>query len=163
MSATGGFDQEDKGRFPAAFVVGLVIVSLVVLVIVFATHSTHPTRPGHEPSLPFGAAEQAYAPNIHFQNLELSESSNLLNQKFTYVNGIIANTGSRAIRALEIKVEFHDQFNQVILRETHRVISASDKPLAAGQQREFNLTLDGVPVEWNRQNPTIQVNSLVLQ
>jgi len=163
MSATGGFDREDKGRFPAAFAVGLVIVALVVLAVVLATHSTHPTQPGHEPKLPFDSAEQAYAPNIHFQNLELSESSNLLNQKFTYVDGIVANDGSRAIKALEIKVEFHDPFNQVILRETHRVISESDKPLAAGQQRAFNLTFDGVPVEWNRQNPTIQVTGLVLQ
>jgi hypothetical protein len=163
MSATGGFDREDKGRFPAAFVVGLVIVSLVVLVVVFATHSTHRVQPELQPKLPFAAAEQTYAPNIHFQQIELSESSNLLGQKFTYVDGIVANDGSRAIRALEIKVEFHDPFNQVILRETHRVISESDKPLAPGQQRAFNLTFDGVPVEWNRQNPTIQVTGLVLQ
>jgi hypothetical protein len=163
MNATGGFDQEGKGGFPAAFVVGLIVVSVIVLVIVLATHSTHPTQPGHEPKLPFAAAEQSYAPNIHFQKIELAESSNLLNQKFTYVNGIIANDGSRAIKALEIRVEFHDPFNQVILRETHRVISESDRPLAAGQQRAFNLTFDGVPVEWNQQNPTIQVTGLVLQ
>ncbi|HVB88220.1 MAG TPA: FxLYD domain-containing protein [Candidatus Dormibacteraeota bacterium] len=163
MNSMGGFDREDKSRFPAAFVVGLVIVALVVLVVVLATHSTHPTQLGHQSKLPFDAAAQSYAPNIHFQKLELAESSNLLNQKFTYVNGIIANDGSRAIKALEIKVEFHDPFDQVILRETHRVISASDNPLAAGQQRAFNLTFDGVPVEWNRQNPTIQVTGLVLR
>lgn len=163
MNSTGGFDREDKGRFPAAFVFGLVIVSLVVLVIVLATHSTHRSQPAHEPQLPFGPAEQTYAPNIQFQSIELSESSNLLNQKFTYVNGIIANDGSRAIEALEIRVEFHDPFNQVILRETHRVISESDKPLAPGQQRAFNLTFDGVPVEWNRQNPTIQITGLILK
>jgi len=163
MNSLGGFDEEDKGRFPAAFVLGLVIVALVVLAIVLASHSTHPAQPGHQPKLPFDAADQAYAPNIHFGKLALAESSNLLGQKFTYVGGIITNGGSRAIKALEIKVEFHDPFNQVILRETHRVISESDKPLAPGQQQAFNLTFDGVPVEWNRQNPTIQVTGLVLQ
>jgi len=163
MSETGGFHQNDENsRFPAAFVVGLVVMALIVVVLLFATNSTHPTRPGHESKLPFGAAEESYAANIHFQKLEMAESSNLLNQKFTYLNGVIANDGARTIDALEITVAFHDPFDQVILRETHRVISA-DQFLAAGQQRPFQITFEGVPVQWNRQYPTIRVTGLVLK
>ena len=75
---------------------------------------------------------------------------------------MIANDGARTIGALEITVVFHDPFDQVILREAHRVISASDQPLAAGQQRPFQITFEGVPVEWNRQYPTIRVTGVVL-
>jgi hypothetical protein len=163
MSSPGNFDHEEPNRFPAAFAVGLVVVSLVVVVLLLATHSTHPTQPGHEPRLPFGAAEQSYAANVHFQKLEMAESSNLLNQKFTYLNGVISNDGARTVRALEVTVEFHDPFKQVILRERHRVISASGEPLGPARQREFQITFEGVPVEWNRQYPTIQVTGLVLQ
>lgn len=164
MSATGGFNQqEEKGRFPAAFAVGLVVVALVVGVLILVTHSTHPTAERPAPKLPFDAAAQSYAPRIHFQKLEMAESSNLLGQKFTYLNGVISNDGANAVQGLEVKVTFHDPFNQVILRETHRVISTSDKPLAAGQQRPFYLTFEGVPVEWNRQYPTIEVTGLVLK
>ncbi len=163
MSSPASFGSEEKGRFPVAFAVGLVVVSLVVIAIVLATHSTHPTQPGREPKLPFGAAEQSYAGNIHFQKLEMSESSNMLNQKFTYLNGVISNDGARAIQALETTIEFHDPFNQVILRERHRLISPSSQPLAPGAQREFQVTFEHVPVEWNQQFPTIQVTGLVLQ
>ncbi|MGH9715199.1 MAG: hypothetical protein ACRD4R_00485 [Candidatus Acidiferrales bacterium] len=127
------------------------------------THSTHPTQPGHKPKLPFGVAAQSYAANIHFQKLVMAESSNLLNEKFTYLNGLISNAGTRNIAALQITVEFHDSFNQVILRETHRVISATGKLLEAGQQEPFQITFESVPVEWNRQYPTIHTTGLVLR
>ena len=52
--------------------------------------------------LPFGAAEQAYAAQIHFRICELSQSTNLLNQQFTYVGGTVSNDGPRTIRALEV-------------------------------------------------------------
>jgi hypothetical protein len=163
MSSTGNFGSDQEGRFPAAFVVGLVVVSLIVIVIMLATHSTHPTQPGRQPKLPYGAAEQGYAGNIHFQKLEMSESSNMLNQEFIYLNGVISNDGARTIQALETTIEFHDPFNQVILRETQRLISASGQPLGPGKQRDFQVTFEHVPVEWNRQFPKIQVTGLVLQ
>ena len=45
----------------------------------------------------------------------MAQSSNLLNQQFTYVAGTITNDGAQAIRALEATFEFHDQFSQVVL------------------------------------------------
>lgn len=163
MNTTGGFDPEERKRFPAAFAIGLVVVSLLIVVLLVVTHSTHRTRPGQEPKLPFGAAEQRYAAKIHFQKLEMAESSNLLNQKFTYLNGAISNDGARTIQAMEVTIEFHDPFKQVILRERHRLISTSGQPLGPDQQRNFQITFEDVPVEWNRQLPAIRVTGLVLQ
>ncbi len=166
MNATGHFraDQGDeKSRFPAAFVAGLVVISVIVLIFFFATRSSEPTQPGRQSRLPFTAEARNYAGNIHFQNLALSESSNMLNQHFTYLDGVISNGGPRAIKAMEVLVEFHDPFNQVILRETHRVITASAQPLAPGQQRSFEITFEALPPEWNQQYPTIRVTGLVLQ
>jgi hypothetical protein len=165
MSSTGNFGQGDepKNRFPAAFVVGLVVVSLIVGIYFLATRSSHPTQSTHQPKLPFSAEAQTYAGNIHFQNLALSESSNMLNEHFTYLDGVISNGGTQTIQAMEVLVEFHDPFNQVILRERRRVISASNQPLAPGQQREFEITFEQLPAEWNQQYPTIHVTGLILQ
>jgi hypothetical protein len=163
MSPAGSFDSDEKSGFPAAFAIGLLVVALLVGGLMLVTHSTKPTQLGQAPKLPFGASEQAYAGSIHFQNLEMSESSNLLNQKFTYLNGVISNDGARTVSALEITVEFHDPFNQVILRDAHRVISSAGPPLGPGKQREFQVTFEDVPVEWNRQYPTIRVTGLVLR
>lgn len=164
MNPTGNLgNEEGKNRFPAAFVVGLIVVSAVVAVFLFATHLNRPRKPGEQPSLPFPADAQSYVGNIHFQQLALSESSNMLNEKFTYLDGAVSNDGARPIQAMEVLVEFRDPFSQVVLRETHRLISASGQPLAAGRQRNFELIFEHLPAEWNQQYPTIRVTGLVLQ
>jgi hypothetical protein len=62
-----------------------------------------------------------------------------------------------------VMVEFHDEFKQVVLKETERPIRRSDAPLKAGEQREFNLAIDqGLPSTWDQQYPSIRVTGLVL-
>ena len=158
---SGKFTEEEPRRVPAAFIAGLIVVAVIVAISLLVTRTSHPTQPSQPPKLPFSADAQTYAPNVHFQGLALSESSNMLNEKFTYLDGVISNDGSRTIQAMEIRVEFHDPFNQTILGETHRVIS--DQPLAAGKQRDFEITFEHLPAEWNQQYPTIRVTGLTLQ
>ncbi len=163
MEPIDGRMREEKSGFPTAFVLGLGVVLLLVVALLLATHSTQRTPPGRHSHLPFGPAEQAYAENVRIENIKLSESSNLLNQKFTYVSGTIVNAGPRTLAALEITVEFFDPFNQSILRDTHRVITREEQPLGPGAPRTFQITFEHIPVEWNQQNPAIRVTGLILQ
>jgi hypothetical protein len=156
--------SRDRRGFPAAFAVGAVIVLILVAGLLLLTHSTQPKKTPAETRLPFGAVEQSYAPNIHFHDIELSQADNLLNQKFTYATGKISNDGARTVRAVEVTIEFHDQFNQVILRETQRVVDSLGGPFPPGQQRDFQVTLErDIPSTWNQQYPTIHVTGLALQ
>lgn len=155
-------DPERRG-FPTAFLVGLIIVGLLVAGLIIFSHSTQPARHAVIQKLPFGPTEQAYAPNIHPGNISMSQADNMLNQVFTYLDGTISNDGPRTLKALELTVEFHDPFNQVILRETHRVVESSGPPLAAGQHRDFEITFEHIPVEWNQQYPSVRVTGLVLE
>jgi hypothetical protein len=159
-------DQERKSGsgFPAAFAVGAVVVLLLFGGLLLLTRSNEPHKAAKAAPLPFGAEEQNYAANIHFQDVEFSQASNLLNQEFTYATGKVSNDGSRAVRALELTLEFHDQFNQVILREKQRAIELTGAPLPAGQQRDFQITVEQhIPSTWNQQYPSIRVTGLVLQ
>ena len=157
-------DRREGRGFPAAFAVGVVIVLLLFAGLLLLTHWTQPHRTTAAATLPFGAEEQSYAASIHFQDVEFSQSSNLLNQEFTYATGKISNDGSRPVRGLEIAVEFHDQFNQVVLRETERAIELTAAPLPPGQQRDFQITVEQhIPSTWNQQYPSIRVTGLVLQ
>ena len=156
-------EHEERSRFPAAFVAGLVVIGIIAGIVVLLTHFIKTPAQTVDAPLPFGAAEQAYAPQIHFQDLRLSQSNNLLNQQFTYVAGIVSNDGPRPIAAIEVLVEFHDQFKQVILKDTLRPIRRSDPPLKATEQREFNLAIDqGLPSTWDQQYPSIRITGLVL-
>jgi hypothetical protein len=154
---------EDRSRFRIAFGVGVVAVLLIfggflVLARVMRSHDSATVV-----KLPLGAGEQAYAQNIHFLGIQLAHAANFLNQDFTYVAGTIFNDGPRQIRAIEVTVEFHDPFRQVILRDTNRLISPGGDALDAGQRRPFQITMEHLPAEWDKQYPSIRVSGLILE
>jgi len=164
MDPAESADRRGGRGFPAAFAVGAVVVLILFAGLLLLTRSTQSHKTTAPARLPFDAEEQSYAANIHFLGVEFSQSSNMLNQEFTYATGKISNDGNRAVRALELTIEFHDPFNQVILRETQRVIDLTAPPLPPGQQRDFQVTIEQhIPSTWNQQYPSIRVTGLVLQ
>jgi hypothetical protein len=154
--------RTDARQFPIAFAAGAVIVLILAAGVVLFSRSIRTSTAADE-SLPFGAQESAYSSNIHFQDIQMARSSNLLNQEFTYVGGTISNGGDRTVGGLEATFEFHDPFNQVILRETRTLIVPKTQSLVHGGQQPFQIVLEHVPAEWNQQSPTIRVTGLVLQ
>ena len=161
-------EREERSRVPAAFLVGLVIVALVAggICAAVASHAAKANHASAVQVLPFRAPdEQVYAAQIHFQNIHLAQSSkSAINQQFTYVAASMSNDGPRTIRALQVSVEFHDQFKQVVLKDSDRIIDRTDDPLPGAKQRDFQVTLEqSVPSEWNQQYPSIRVTGLVLE
>jgi hypothetical protein len=158
----GDFEREEKSAFPVAFAIGIVVVLLLVAGLILVTRMTRSKAPAAQP-LPFGPAERAAAARIHFLEPQMAQASNYLNQQVTYVAGTISNDGVATIRELEVNFEFHDPFKQVILRETRRLLGPNGKPIGGGERRDFQVTLDYVPAEWDQQYPTIQITGLQLQ
>jgi len=159
---TGG--QRKPSDFPAAFAIGIVVVLILLGALLLVTRVTQSHGPAPIGKLPFGPDEQTYAQRVHFQPGQMSQSSNLLNQEFTYVGGTVSNDGTRSLKSLDVVLEFRDPFNQVVLRDPQRVIGPESQPLNAGKSRDFQLTLGAhLPVEWNRQYPVIRITGLVVE
>ena len=157
-------EDASSNRFYVALAAGAgVVLALIVAAILFSRGSGEKNVAGQPAGLPFGAAEQAYAAQIHFSNLRLSQATNLLNQEFTYVTGTVSNSGNRPVRAIEVTVEFHDLVNQLVLRDTVRVFPPGTPPLSPAHERDFQLTFEHVPAGWNHQPPSIRVTGLDLQ
>ena len=157
-------EDSSSNRFFVALAAGAGVVVLLILAAIFLGRGSGEKGGAGQPvALPFGAAEQAYAPQIHFSSLRLTQATNMLNQEFTYVVGTAANTGNRPVRAIEVTVEFHDLVNQLVLRDTVRVFPPGTPPLSPGHERDFQLTFEHVPAGWNHQPPSIQVTGLDLQ
>jgi hypothetical protein len=154
--------REQRSQFPIAFAAGAVVVLLLLGGVILLSRGSHPNGAGAAAKLPFGPTEQAYAEHIHFKDIQMAKANNFLNQEFTYIAGTLWNDGAHTIRALDVTLEFHDPFNQVILRETESVIGPKDAALQGGQRRDFQITLEHVPVEWNQQYPSIRVTGLIL-
>ncbi|HWF37400.1 MAG TPA: hypothetical protein VG322_02710 [Candidatus Acidoferrales bacterium] len=156
-------NYEEKSRFPIAFLAGVVVVAILGVILFFVVKSTQPKGIAAAKNLPFGAQEQAYAPRIQFTGIQMAHSTNFLNQEFTFVAGTIVNSGDKAIVALQVVIDFHDQFNQSVLRDSEVVLQPPVAPLPAGQMRDFQVILERIPSDWNRQYPSIRVSGLVLQ
>ena|ERR1700690_383081 len=158
-----GDNYEEKNRFPVAFIAGAVIVVILGGGAVLLSRRSHPTGIVAATKLPFGQQEQSYAPHIQFQGIQMAHSTNFLNQEFTFVAATIVNNGDRAIASLQVTIEFHDQFNQTVLRDSELLIPPGAQPVAAGQMRDFQVILERIPSDWNRQYPSIRVTGLVLK
>jgi hypothetical protein len=154
----------ERRRFPVAFLAGAIVMALLFGGFYLLTRILGPHDSATAVKLPFGAAEQAYAERVHFNDLHLSRSTNMIKQEFTYVTGTMSNDGVQTIAAMEVTVEFRDALNQIILRDSQFVIALQgDPPLNAGLSREFQVTLEHVPAEWNQEYPSIRVTGLILQ
>ena len=158
-----GDSYEEKSRFPVAFIAGAVIVLILGAGAALLIRRSQPTGIAAATKLPFGPQEQAYAPHIQFQGIQMAHSTNFLNQEFTFVAGTIVNNGDQAIAGLQVTIEFHDQFNQTILRDSEMIIPPTALPIPAGQMRDFQVILERIPSDWNRQYPSIRVTGLILK
>jgi hypothetical protein len=120
--------------------------------------SASSTRESH---LPFGSAEQTYAPNIQIEGLTLSRAENFLNQEVTTLAGQLTNGGSLPLANVELTVEFSDQLGQVVLRESRAVFAPQASRFAPGERRDFEVSFEHIPASWNIQQPLVRVSGLL--
>jgi hypothetical protein len=116
------------------------------------------TRESH---LPFGSAEQAYAPQLQIENLTLSRAENFLNQEVTTLGGRLTNGGNLPLSNVELTVEFSDQLGQVVLRETRAVFAPQMPPFAPGEHRDFEVSFEHIPSSGNIQQPRVRVSGIL--
>jgi hypothetical protein len=162
-----------RGSFPVALLAGAAVALVVVGALLlpsgivlnpwFHGDKSQGEHRHADPSgvqLFWGPAEQAYAPAIHIEDLNMSRAENFLNQEVTTLAGAVNNTGGQALQGLELTVIFSDSLNQVVLREARSVFDAGAPPLAPGARRDFEISFEHVPATWNVQAPVIVVTAL---
>ncbi len=154
--------QEDRSRYPTAFLVGLAVVLLLFGGLFLLTRGSRSAQPAPAQRLPMTASEQAYARQIRFLAPQMNRVANFLNQEVTIVFGTVANDGTRTIGEMEVTLEFRDIFSQVVLRDTRRLPGSRASPLGPGQRREFQFNFEHLPADWSRQYPTLRVTGLLL-
>lgn len=155
--------EDTERKAPTVLLVGAAAMIVVIGLVYFASRVAPTTTVAPEQALPMGAPEQAYAPQIQFLDMKVARATNFLNQEATFVFGTTANNGPRAIRQIEVTFEFHDVFQQVVLRDKQRLFSPTAAPLAPSQQRDFQLTYDSMPAQWNQAPPSTRITGLQLQ
>ena len=152
--------EKQRSLWPFLLIGAAVVAALVIL---FAWTARRPAGPAPGvAAMPFGGAEQAYAGKVKFESLKMSRFANFLNQEVTYLNGEIVNEGDRTIGDLEVRVEFRNAQNQVVLRQTLRPLGERPVAIPPGARRSFQLGFEQIPDDWNMQYPSVQVTGIVL-
>jgi len=163
----------ERGSWRVVLLVLAFSLPLIVLGVLRLGNPFQPPAapPASQPLPPLDAETEAYAKTFGLDQLELSRWQNFLGQTVTYLDGRVSNGGDRTVRALELTIEFHDPYGQVVLRETFRPIgggrpSPADPraaPLPAGESRAFRAAFEHLPADWNQALPRLRVTGLLLE
>jgi hypothetical protein len=154
--------DDGKRELPWPLLAGAGIVGLILVVLILL--SGEKPRPAVvAEKLPFGEEEKAYAKQVRFDNLKVSRAANFLNQEVTFLFGDMSNEGSRGIAAIEVILEFRDPYGQVVLRDPRSLMTRTAPPVGPGQTREFQISFEHVPVDWDQRAPVIRVTGLRLR
>jgi hypothetical protein len=155
---------EKRDRNWAAIAIAAAVVVAVVITLVVLGRGK-----GAPGAMPVSTPADPYAASLPISNLAMSESSNLAGGKVTYLDGHIANKGSRTVTAVTAQILFRNIAHEVAQNETQQLklirtrdpyidiqpISAA--PLKPGDERDFRLIFDAVTPDWDGAFPEIRI------
>lgn len=157
-----GDRRPDRGPFSFALLLAAAALLIVLAGFFLWPGRQSPSRgAAQEVHPPFGPPERAYAAKIGIESLALSRAENFLHQEVTILAGELVNGGERPIRVVEVTVEFSDEMNQVVLRESRQVVNSSNPPFAPGERRPFDVSFEHISTLWNMQLPVVRVTGLL--
>ena len=150
--------QPPPRGFPVAFLIGAVLVLCAVGVVWFLSSMS---GGGDTPRpLPFGLDEQQYAARIRFLDFKLSRAENMLGQEVTFIECTIENAGTGIIRELEVELEFYNLEDQLVLRESRRLLGRYTAPMDGGRFRKVDMNFERLPADWNQHPPKVRITGL---
>jgi len=159
-----GSKPKEQVEFPLA---AWGVAALVVIVLVGALVYAGRKKPAPPPSTL--QPPDAYAATLPLSQFAMSESANLSGGKLTYLDGHVSNTGSRTVTGVTVQVVFANDealapqidtqpLTLIRTREPYIDIEpVSANPLKPGEDREFRLTFETVPDNWNTQMPAVRI------
>jgi hypothetical protein len=159
-----GTKPEERGGFPpAVWGVAALVVIVVVAALVYSARKKPVAAPNTLQPV------DAYAASLPLTQFAMSESANLSGGKLTYLDGHVQNTGSRTVTAVTVQVVFGndealapqiDTVPLMLIRMKDPYIdtqAVNANPLKPGDDREFRLTFEAVPDNWNQQMPEVRI------
>jgi len=157
-------EPKERGEFPMA---AWSVAALIAVVLVGTIFFLGRKKPVATPNTLLPA--DAYAASLPLTQFAMSESENLTGGKLTYLDGHIGNTGERTVDAVTVQVVFRndvlfapqiDTVPLMLIRMKEPYIDTepvSAAPLKPGDDREFRLTFETVPENWNQEMPEVRV------
>jgi hypothetical protein len=157
--------KSERNWLPVAVATAIVLAVALFLILEHGKTSSQVT--------PISAQPDPYASSLPITQVAMSQSANLAGGKVTYLDGHIANTGSRTVTAVTMQVLFRDVFHEVAQNETQPLMlirtrepyvdiePVSAAPLKPGDERDFRLIFDTLADAWNGAYPEVRIVRVV--
>ncbi len=155
--------EESRGPLVPAVIAAAGIAILVVIVVLISR--SHPQNTGPAP-------EDPYSSNIKIMDLHLSRAENFAGASVTYIEGQIANMGSKTISGATVEAVFRNTLGQVVDRQSQGLtltqerpgyndaINLKQHPLGPNGQHEFRLTFEHISADWNQGLPELRFTKI---
>jgi hypothetical protein len=158
--------EESRGALVPALIAGGVIALIIVGFVLF--DRSQPQNPGPAPEAP-------YSSNLKLMDLHLSKAENFAGGSVMYVEGQIANMGSKRITGATVESVFRNSLGEVVDRQSQPLmliqerpgyndaVSLKQHPLDPNGQHEFRLTFEHVSADWNQGLPELRFTRIVTE
>ena len=155
--------ERDTSR--RSIVIAIAVIVAIAAMVAIALRQ----RPKLQPAPP------AYAANLKFSDLKMSQAQNFVGATVTYVDGTLNNVGDKTVTHITVQVTFSDSYNQVAQIESVPIrilqtagpyddtADVSQSPLAPGQSKRFRLTFEHVSEQWNQAYPQLKVMDVTVK
>ena len=146
-----------------AWVIAGVVILTVVAGTLLLTHGRQKSSVATGPQPP-----DPYAQSLTMSDLAMSESESLSGGKSTFIDGHIKNTGQKTVDGITLQVLFRNAEGMppgvetvplTLVRTRQPYVDTqpvSAAPLKPGDEREFRLIFETIPLNWNQQMPEIR-------
>jgi hypothetical protein len=135
-------------------IVSVVLVGLVAVLVLQQHHAVSRPASAGAGRPPLSAEQKAYLASLVFADLRMSAAVNFLGDTITYLDGTVTNKGGKAVRRLDVELNFVDTLNQVVLREIAHPLADRATPLQPDETRAFRVTFEHMPADWSQAPPT---------
>jgi Protein of unknown function (DUF3426) len=154
--------REEQRSAMVPMIAGVLVIGLVIgAVLVLGRRNPNA-----------GAIVDPYAQKLQLSDLKMTTAQNFVRATVIYLEGTARNTGDKTVSHAGVEAEFKDAMGQVVLREQRPLMVTEERPnysdnvdlnvspLKPGQSKQFRLSFEGVPNDWNRQAPDLRISSI---
>ena len=152
--------EESRGEW-VPLAIGAGVILLIVAAVLFLSRNRK-EQTGPPPEAP-------YASNLPISGLKMSQAQNFVGAQVTYLDGKIANSGSRVVNGIAVEAVFRNSLGEVVGRESQPLmlleerpgyddaVSLSKHPLMPNESQPFRLTFEHISNDWNQGLPELRV------
>jgi hypothetical protein len=155
---------EERRSWKPLAIAGAVIVFGVVIALVLSRTQPKPTGP---------VPEDPYSANLSVTDMHASEAKNFVGASVYYLEGKIANNGSKTVTGATVEAVFRNSLGEIVDRQTQPLtiveqrpgyndaVPLAQRPLTPNMQAEFRLTFEHISADWNQGVPEIRFVGIV--